>query len=132
VSYAFLFELDGFGALSPEGRLAVEYAALEALCTANVAWLETHPETPALYSAPVRYVEDKPGREFWRDIPGCLRARQADCPDLACWRVAELRRQGIDAHPYVTLRELPGMTLFHVQVRTPGGLEDPSKVLGMR
>lgn len=56
-----------------------------------------------------------------------------NCDNVASWRAAELRQNGIQASPYITWRRRPdgGMT-YHVVVRWPDNtLEDPSLLLGM-
>lgn len=63
----------------------------------------------------------------------------ANCDGLACWRVAELRQQGIQARPFMTCRERPGGgTTYHALVIWPPlgpcnyeTSEDPSLLLGM-
>ena len=64
---------------------------LEALCKVNEGHLADRPYPP-LYEAGVRYQREE-GTEQWLDIPSVLEAGWGDCEDLACWRVAELRRQ---------------------------------------
>ena len=59
-----------------------------------------------------------------------------NCEDLACWLIAEKRvRFGIPARPFIIpqLRK-NGKYLYHIAVATPdapGGVEDPSRKLGM-
>ena len=107
---------------------------LNALVQMDMVHLRNHPQTPSLYQSGVRYVEEPPGMEDWRDIPTCLRERQADCEDLACWRAAELNvRQGIAAIPIFGFRNVNGNIVYHVRVQYPNGhIEDPSRILGMR
>lgn len=106
----------------------------EALIQCNLIYLRRHPDTPSLYDSGVRYVSET-GSEDWKDIHYCIKDGFGDCEDLACWRVAELRRQGIKAkaglrHRYIPREEI---TLYHVLARWPNGrLEDPSKKLGMK
>lgn len=71
--------------------------------------------------------------ENFREIPRILENGGGDCDNLACWRAAELRMLGIDAHPYITWRQrADGGTTYHVIVRYPDGTsEDPSLLLGM-
>lgn len=108
---------------------------LEALCKINVGWLQSLPrrERPSLYRSDVIY-QAEVGTEEWLDIPHILVARWGDCEDLACWRVAELRVAGIEAHPYIRWKKRPGSgARYHALVWRPGGrIEDPSLALGMR
>ncbi|HXI54636.1 MAG TPA: hypothetical protein VNO55_01150, partial [Polyangia bacterium] len=75
------------------------------------------------------------GTENWLDIPTIIAAGWGDCEDLACWRVAELRQQGIKASPYAKWRRINGVYHYHAMVRRFEGdkpvLEDPSRKLGM-
>lgn len=72
------------------------------------------------------------GCEVFRDIPSILEKGQVDCDNLACWRVAELRCQGVEAVPYIIWREGPRGTTYHALLRHPDGTsEDPSRILGM-
>ena len=120
---------------------------LEALCKINDGHLAER-AYPPLYESGVRYQREL-GTEEWLDIPSIIEARWGDCEDLACWRVAELRRQGHHAGPYVRYRSLDGVFHYHALVmryrrvlaRGPKGrlverfvpdkVEDPSKKLGM-
>lgn len=105
---------------------------------------------PPLYMSGVRYQEDPPGHEDWRDVFGVLKRGVGDCDQLTAWRVAELRVAGIPAEPVLKwqwipreamiasgyparlLRGQPGVWLVHCLVRFPDGeTEDPSKILGM-
>jgi hypothetical protein len=86
---------------------------------------------PPLYHLGVRYQREPqiPGRyEQWRTIREIVTAGHGDCEDLATARVAELRRAGIRAIPWL----LKNGPTWHVVVRHPDGkIEDPSKILGM-
>jgi hypothetical protein len=92
---------------------------------------------PDLYSSGVRYAREPIPREDWLDALECFQRRQGDCEDLACWRVAELRLQGIDARPGFVRRRVLGadgawQTIYHIVVLYPDGrIEDPSRLLGM-
>ena len=99
--------------------------ALKTLYTLDLEHLSKHPETPSLYKAGVRYQN---GKTDWFSIPEVLEAGSGDCKDLACWRVAELRKQGIPA----TLGYSRKGKMWHVYVVLPNGTkEDPSRILGM-
>jgi hypothetical protein len=119
---------------------------LEALCKINEGHLAERPYPP-LYQSGVRYQREN-GTEEWLDIPSIIEAGWGDCEDLACWRVAELRRQGHRAGPYVRFRQIDGVFHYHALVmryrpvmqRSEAGLierlvpvakEDPSRRLGM-
>ncbi len=110
---------------------------LEALIKCNMIYLASHPQTPQLYRSGVRYQRELHNQEEWLDIPGILKIRAGDCEDLAAWRVAELRHQGVAAKGRLKWYHKPGaqnnITLYHVQVLLPNGvIEDPSRQLGMR
>ena len=100
---------------------------LDAMVVLNAVFLAGHEDTPPLYESGVKYRREGDG-ELWQTIPVVLRAGHGDCEDLACWRAAELRRQGIDARATV-LRA--STRVWHVIVTFPGGEEDPSAELGM-
>ena len=108
---------------------------LDALYRIDVLYLQRHPETPALYTTPIRYMEEPIGQEEWQDIPTCLRMGIADCEDLACWRAAELTvKQNVPARAIHNEHRRPnGSYLYHILTRYPNGrLEDPSLIKGMR
>jgi hypothetical protein len=131
--------------LNSDNPRAVQFSkrALEAgligLMLQNIMWLMSYPETPKLYASGVKYVPEMPGYdtqtsgEDWKTIPYLLVHGYGDCEDLASWRAAELRMQGIRARPIVKIRQLPGGSFrAHAIVRLPGGqIEDPSAKLGM-
>lgn len=144
---------------------------LWALVFADEAHLLVHPETPALYQAGVYWEAEKPtgkspceggtGQEQFLGIRQVIAQGKADCEDLACWRVAEVRlgrgeRRGIaprKGHPPVTPCPVPypmrpkgpgvvpgffkrliskNTLLYHIVVVYPNGrIEDPSRRLGM-
>lgn len=92
-------------------------------------------QAPNLYPSGVRYEEEPPGLELWQDVPTALRMRIADCEDLACWRVAELRvRYGVMARCFIIPQlQDSGSYLYHIVVQHPDGrIEDPSRALGMK
>jgi len=105
-------------------------ALLRVVFSLDVSYLRAHPEIPRLYASGVRYArEPDPSCEDFATTPVVLARGWGDCDDLAPWRAAELVvRDGIAARPeLVSVR--PG--LWHVVVRRDGGVEDPSRVLGM-
>ena len=107
---------------------------LRALVESDIHYLRTHPRTPNLYDAGVRYEREPPGQEHWKTIPEILSDGFGDCEDLASWRVAELRvRQNRnDVQVFRKRRTMNGIHLFHIVVRYQNGqIEDPSKILGM-
>lgn len=105
---------------------------LDTLFQFDILYLREHPQTPLLYDSGVFYLEEKSNSEDWRDIPNTLRKGNGDCEDLACWRAAELVvKYNVDAYPFATYQDLGKLTLFHVLVWTPYGIEDPSRELGM-
>lgn len=60
-----------------------------------------------------------------------------NCEDLACWLIAEKRvRFGLPARPIILPQLKPnGRYLYHIKVATPdvpGGVDDPSRRLGMK
>ena len=88
---------------------------------------------PPLYSGHVRYLRETPGHEDWQSAVVTAQRGTGDCEDLVVYRVAELRKQGIDARPKVTWIN---PRLRHVTLTYPGPNgslihEDPSKRLGM-
>ncbi len=83
-------------------------------------------------------VQDVLGGERFRDIGRIIENGNGDCDNLASWRVAELRQQGIQARPFMTSRERPNGTVYHALVIWPPlgpcnyeTSEDPSLLLGM-
>jgi hypothetical protein len=111
-------------------------AALSCLVALDRLYLRTHPRTPRLYQAGVRYLRDAdfgtqktPASELWLTIPDCIAAGGADCKVLAAWRCAELVERDGEAAECVLSRS---GNLWHVRVkRGDGSIEDPSKILGM-
>lgn len=115
---------------------------LEALTSCNVIYLKSHPHTPKLYDSDVTY-QPEFGTEEWQDIPTTLERGFGDCEDLAAFRCAELRFQGIEAVPHIRWRMVDGAWRFHALLKwpdkrgadgkiIPGRIEDPSLRLGMR
>jgi hypothetical protein len=129
------FELDLFSVPSDRERSQkVLLILMDALANVNMTWLKTYPDTPALYNAPVKYHFDPDEPDPWQDISSTLKKGWGDCEDLACWRIAELRAKGIEAHPYIRWRRnAEGKYTYHALVLWPDGrVEDPSVAMGMR
>jgi hypothetical protein len=115
-------------------------ALLDCLTRIDQAYLLDHPRTPSLHGSGVVY-----GRtEVWDAIPAIIDRTYGDCKSLTAWRVAELRRAGIQARPVFRFNpRRDGANDYHilVQVIRPtrysvrdgsGALyEDPSRDLGM-
>lgn len=144
--YAPRFQLRAFETIPEGAKLGVLVALLEGLIAADVAYLLAHPGAPTiylsgvtyrgvpqLYESGVRYQEEARGKEDWLDIPEIISRGVADCEDLACWRIAELRvRERERATPAIKRTQLDRTTVYHIAVRRQNGrLEDPSRVLGM-
>lgn len=121
---------------------------LDCLTGINLSYLRDNPQTPELYKAGVRYQREVPEEyaffrgaewvkkgtgELFRDIPEVIAKGGGDCEDLVAWRVAELRYRGVQARPTFRWQELKGgRMLYHILVNHPdGGIEDPSRALGM-
>lgn len=115
---------------------------------------------PPLYASGVRYKEDPPGQENWKDVLAVWADGHGDCDRLVAWRCAELRAAGHKAVPVIKWQQIPketmigigypadmlpedGIQMVHVCVGLPGWeryqhlyednplVEDPSKRLGM-
>lgn len=92
---------------------------------------------PSIYQAGVRYIREPEGQEEWLDIGEIIARHGGDCEELAAWRVAELREQGIDARPAWRHRRVSTpsgkeASLYHILCWIPGtGFDDPSQRLGM-
>ena len=136
-----LFEVKLFRGEWDRARSQVALLKLmEALSQLNEGHL-AQMEYPPLYESGVRYQREKD--ESWRDIPTLLELGEGDCEDLACWRIAELRRGGSYAFPYVAFQRRNGTYRYHALVErfekldkrtgkfTGQSIEDPSRVLGM-
>lgn len=70
------------------------------LCFANTGYLLDHPATPLLYQSGVHWQEEVPtgksgcggpGQEKFLGVEQVLGQGHADCEDVACWRISELR-----------------------------------------
>jgi hypothetical protein len=106
--------------------------ALAALTALNMEIKRRH-RLPNLYESGVRYQREKrlpdgTSREQWLTNVIVFNRKAGDCEDLATYRVADLRLQGIDATA-IPKRSPVG---WHIVVRYPDGtIEDPSRKLGM-
>lgn len=128
MSYLFRVELEAFDRLPEPEALRLVDLWLVCLSLHDEAWIRSR-GAPDLYGSGVRYRIEPD--DVWSDVPACILAGAADCEDLAAWRAAELRVAGVDAWPFARLE--PGLpVLYHALVRTPQGVEDPSRVLGMK
>ncbi len=140
---AVLFDASIFAPLERrEDAEQALYWLLEALAWSNVAYLRAHPDTPRFFDAVgLRYLQDPPGREWWKGVERCLGTGVADCKSLAAWRVAECRlyagedgKQGKGLCRFELRRyEVGGgRVTYHVTlIRGDDTTEDPSSVLGM-
>lgn len=118
----YVGEVDG-----PESALA----ALESHVYRAQDELRRH-RLPPLYRSGVKY-QRAPMESRWRTPRQVLRLGYGHCPDLAAWRVAELRESGEDPDATITIRHGGRQGLWHLVVRRGDDtLEDPSAVLGMR
>ena len=139
---------------SPKTRFFSE-RALSALCWALVyadeAYLIDVPGQLPLYDSHIRWKAEEPtgrsackggnGQEQFLGVRQVREQGHADCEDLACWRVAELRLGAIGPLRQASILAMPvyysrvqpnGTLMYHIVVRWPNGqLEDPSRRLGM-
>lgn len=84
---------------------------------------------PRWARARVRYAREGPRWiEDWKRAARVARDGSGDCEDLAAYRVADLRVDGIDAHP-IAVRTRDGTV--HMMVDADGVLLDPSRARGM-
>jgi hypothetical protein len=117
----------GFEVEASAARLKI---VLNALVCLNLLEMSAK-KYPPLYRSGVRYRREPqiPGRyEQWLTIKDLVARGHGDCEDLASTRVAELRRLGVRAIPWL----LKNGPTWHVVVRYPDGrIEDPSRILGM-
>lgn len=117
-----------------DGQLALDQMA-EALVQANVAYLQTHPDTPALYDSGVRYDLGADVQGPWQTVPAIIAHGRGDCEDLAGWRAAEYRVRGVQARMCTqywnqSWQSGAGRWGVHWKVCLPDGtVEDPSAKL---
>lgn len=119
--------------LRPTLSVPTEQAALQAVADLHAAMSLRdlrRANLPSLYQSGVRYRRESVGSEIWQLPTETARIGYGDCEDLAAWRCAELRLQGIPARMQV--RQVRA-GLWHVTVKLPNGkTEDPSRRLGMK
>ncbi len=66
--------------------------------------------------------------KLWQDIPQIMALGTGDAKDFACWRIAELRNQGVDdVYPYIKRLEPDDGSgpVWSVLVRNSDTVEDP-------
>lgn len=131
-----VFDFSLFEDTDPEGIRRGRKSLLvlmEALVQINMLYLIDYPDTPLLYDTKMIWKPEK--GELWKDITRIVADGWGDCEDLACWRIAELRNQGIRAKPYIKWRPSPNepaIDRYHAVLKLPDGrIEDPSRALGM-
>lgn len=132
--YEPVFELASFGTLPLEARKHLIGVACEFLIAVNREWLKRNPGCPDFYTIAPKYaLKLRPfGLDRWQDIPQTIALREGDCKDFTCWRVAQLREQGVaDCGPRILASESAGLVAYHVQVRNDVKVEDPSVAMGM-
>lgn len=114
--------------LAVDGDCQLLTAAAEALTAMNYVLMSREPDSyPPLYESGVRYRREEPGREDWLTADAILAQGYADCEDLAGYRAAELRREGIPAR--VLVRPTRRGSYHAVVVYPDGDIEDPSRIL---
>jgi hypothetical protein len=118
--------------VGPKRTAKVLTMLLKALVECNLAYLEKHPNAPHPYRAGIRYARERRG-EAWKSIARVLKDGEGDCEDLAAYLAAFMAFHGTKPVGLVVRWKVQpsGGRLFHVLVRGPNGLEDPSKKLGM-
>ena len=72
------------------------------------------PRVPLLYESGVRYKEDPPGQENWKDCLAVIAEGTGDCDRLVAWRVAELDVAGIQAEPIIKWQQVPRDTMIRL------------------
>lgn len=109
--------------------IGLNEAAVEGLAGVDSVILRWY-NIPSIYSIrPVYRVERK---EAWKDIGQLLVDRIGDCKDFTAWRLAELRKAGVQAKAESIVMRSGSRLQFHTYVRySDGRLEDPARELGM-
>lgn len=109
--------------------IALNEAAVEGLALVDAVLLQYY-NIPSIYSIQPAYKVAK--KETWKDIGALLRDRWGDCKDFTAWRLAELRRMGIQAKAESIVARQGNRLQFHTYVRyADGQVEDPARELGM-
>lgn len=123
--------------IPPEELARVFEGLAETLVTANVV-LRRLGMVPPLFDSGVIYGYKHQLQEPWRDAGQILATPRnasgeitAACAELAAWKAADYRMQGIPAAVTVRYYRQPDGWLYHVTVETPAGEDDPSLALGM-
>ena len=120
------------GLQDPAQFAAVVQGVLKVVVTQNRG--QVRKGLPSLYRSGVRYREEPPDDDTFRDGESTLDRGHGDCAHLCAWRVAELQEAGEPAKIRIKwgpLRE-GAPRMFHVQIRrADGSIEDPSRILGM-
>lgn len=86
---------------------------------------------PPLYRSGIRYAEDDPGREDWRDCYVILKRGKADCDGLVAYRVGELRAAGIPCEPVLKWQFVPAPIMIAMQ-RTAAEQQKWCRILGWK
>lgn len=114
--------------LAVDGDPQLLTAAAEALTAMNYVIMSRDPDSyPPLYESGARYRREEPGREDWLTCDAILAQGFGDCEDLAAYRAAELRREGVPAR--VLVRPTKRGSYHAVVVYPDGDVEDPSRML---
>ena len=114
----------------PDGLLiALNQAAVEGLAGIDSVLLDYYP-IPPLYD--VRPTYKVGSTESWKDIGAILKDGWGDCKDFTAWRLAEVRKAGIQARARSSVERHKRRLLFHTWVEYANGhTEDPARILGM-
>lgn len=112
-----------------EGPIAVNQWHIERSHRRVKAGIDPYP-IPWLFESGVRYRADDQGREDWRDCLAILdrwytTGLGADCDNLVCWRVAELRAAGIKAKPVIKWQHLTQEMALGAGYRPQNSATDP-------
>lgn len=118
-----------------EGDIETLAGLLQLTHALNVAYLLANPGTTPLYDSGVRYKRERrpdacltaEPEERFLTVPELYEEGEGDCDDIAPARSAELTVNGFPSEPFPVTTQLG----YHVLVRTPFGIEDPCRVLGM-
>jgi hypothetical protein len=132
--YLIRLRLGSYRFGSALAKVSIVRHLVEALIESNRIYLSEN-QAPSLYNSGVRYRTCEQGCDWddWRDIPEVLRVGYGDCKDLVAWRVAELSLRGEWSEPVIHADiDRFGVPLYHVTLRRRSGIEDPSRLLGMK